>query len=43
MGRPISVTLAVIHMVRTEDEVVKPIYSSFYKRFVDGSERDKFQ
>lgn len=43
MGGPISVTLAVIHMVRTEDEVVKPINSLFYKRFDDGSKKNKFQ
>ena len=35
MGGPLSVILADIHMVRTENEVVKPLNPPFYKRFVD--------
>ena len=35
MGGPLSVILAYIHMVRTENEVVKPMNTPFYKRFVD--------
>ena len=35
MGGPLSVILADINMVRTENEVVKPMTSRFYKRFVE--------
>ena len=43
MGGPLSVILADIHKVRTENEVVKPINLPFYERFVDGiySKRNK--
>ena len=43
MGGPLSVILADIHMVRTENEVVKPINLPFYERFVDDiySKRNK--
>ena len=34
MGGPLSVILTDIHMVRTENEVVKPMNPSLYKRFV---------
>ena len=45
MGGPLSVILADIHMVRTENEVVKPMNPRFYKRFVDDiySKRNKSQ
>ena len=45
MGGPLSVILADIHMVRTENEVVKPMKPSFYKRFVDDvyNKRNKSQ
>ena len=45
MGGPLSVTLADIHMVRTENELVKPMNPPFYKRFVDDiySKRNKSQ
>ena len=45
MGGPLSVILADIHMVRTENEVVKPMNPPFYKRFVDDiySRRNKSQ
>ena len=45
MGRPLSVILADIHMVRTKNEVVKPMNPPFYKRFVDDiySRRNKSQ
>ena len=45
MGGPLSVILADIHMVRTENEVVKPMNPPFYKRFVDDiySKRNKSQ
>ena len=45
MGRPLSVILADIHMVRTKNEVVKPMNPPFYKRFVDDiySKRSKSQ
>ena len=45
MGAPLSVILTDIHMVRTENEVVKPLNPPFYKRFGDGiySRRNKFQ
>ena len=32
MGGPLSVTLSDIYMTKTEEEVVKPTNSSFYKR-----------
>ena len=35
MGGPLSVISADIHMVRTENEAVKPMKPPFYKRFVD--------
>ena len=35
MGVPLSEILADINMVRTENEVGKPMNTSFYKRFVD--------
>ena len=35
MGGPLSVTLADIHMIRTEKDKVTPLKSIFYKRFVD--------
>ena len=40
-----SVILADIHMVKTENEVVKPMNPPFYKRFVDDiySKRNKSQ
>ena len=45
MGAPLSVTLADIHMVRTENELVKPMNPPFYKRFADdiNSKRNKSQ
>ena len=45
LGRPLSVILADIHMVRTENELVKPINPPFYKPFVDDiySKRNKSQ
>ena len=35
MGGQLSVTLADIHMIRTEKEIVTLLKSIFYKRFVD--------
>ena len=35
MGGPLSVTLADIHMIRTENDVIKPLKPFFYKRYVD--------
>ena len=35
MGCPLSVILADLGMVRTENEVVKPMNPPFCKRFVD--------
>ena len=35
MGRPLSITLADIHMIRTEKDIVTPLKPIFYKRFVD--------
>ena len=32
---PLSVTLADIHMIRTEKDIVTPLKPIFYKRFVD--------
>ena len=45
MGGPLSVILADIHMVRTENEVVEPMNPPFHERFVDDrySRRNKFQ
>ena len=45
MGGPLSVILADIHMVRTENEVVTPMKAPFCKHFVDAkySRRDKSQ
>ena len=36
IGRPLLVTLADIHVIRTKNDVVKPLKPFFYKRFVDG-------
>ena len=35
MVGPLSVILTDINMVRTENEVVKPMKPPFYERFVD--------
>ena len=35
MGGPLYVTLADIHMIRTEKDTVAPLKPKFYKRFVD--------
>ena len=35
MRGPLSVTLADIHMIRTEKDIVTPLKPIFYKRFVD--------
>ena len=35
MGGPLSVTLADIHMIRTKNDVVKPLKPLFYKRYLD--------
>ena len=35
MGESLSVTLADIHMIRTEKDIVTPLKPIFYKRFVD--------
>ena len=35
MGGPLSVTLADIHMIRTEKDLVTPLKPIFYKRFAD--------
>ena len=35
MGGPLSVTLADIHMIITEKDIVTPLKPIFYKRFVD--------
>ena len=35
MGGPLSVTLADIHMIRTEKDIVTPLKPVFYKIFVD--------
>ena len=35
MGGPLSVTLAYIHIIRTEKDIVTPLKPIFYKRFVD--------
>ena len=35
MGGPLSITLADIHLIRTENDVVKPLKPLFYKRYVD--------
>ena len=35
MGESLSVTLADIHMIRTEKDIVTPLQPIFYKRFVD--------
>ena len=45
MGGPLSVVLADIHMVRTENDVVKPMNPLFYKKNVDKiySKKDKSQ
>ena len=45
MDGPLSVILADMHMLRTENEVVKPMDSPFYKWFVDDiySKRNKSQ
>ena len=36
MGGPLSVTLADIQLVRTENDVVKPLKLLFYKRYLDN-------
>ena len=43
MGGPLSVTLADIHMIRTEKDIVTPLKSIFCKRFVDdiNNKREK--
>ena len=35
MGGPLSVTLADTHMIRTENDAVKPLKPVFYKEYVD--------
>ena len=35
MGDPLSVTLAEIHMIRMENDVVMSLKPTFYRRFVD--------
>ena len=35
MGGPLSVTLADIHMIRTEKDIVTPLKPVFYRRCVD--------
>ena len=35
MEHPLSVTLAGVHMISTENDVVKPVKPLFYKRYVD--------
>ena len=35
MGGPLSVTLTDIHMIRTKNDVVKPLKQMFYKRYID--------
>ena len=35
MGGPLSLTLVDIHMIRTENDIVKPLKPLFYKRYVD--------
>ena len=35
MGGPLSVTLADIHMIRTEKDIAAALKPIFYKRFVD--------
>ena len=35
MGRPLSVTLADIHMIRIEKDIVTSLKPIFYKRLVD--------
>ena len=35
MGDPLSITLADIHMIRMETDVVITISPTFYKRYVD--------
>ena len=44
MGGPLSAILAEIHMVRTENELVKQMNPPFYKWFVDEKyrRRNKF-
>ena len=41
MDGPLSVILVDIHMLRTENEVVKPMDSPFYKWFVDDIYRKR--
>ena len=36
MEGPLSVTLADIHMIQTENDAVKPLKPLFYKWYVDG-------
>ena len=35
MGGPLPVTLADTHMIRTENDAVKPLKPVFYKEYVD--------
>ena len=35
MGGPLSVTLADIHLIRTENDAVKPFKPVFYKQYDD--------
>ena len=39
MGGPLSVTLADIHIIRTEKDIVTPLKPIFYKRFVDDTRK----
>ena len=41
MGGPLSVTLADIHMIRTEKDIATALKPIFYKRFVDIYTRRK--
>ena len=36
MGGPLSVTLGDIHMVKMENEVVRPLKPLFYSRYVEN-------
>ena len=35
MGSPLSVTLAEIHMIRMDNDIVIPLKPTFYRRFID--------
>ena len=41
MGRPLSLTMADIHMIRTKHDVVKLLKSVFYKRYMIYGRRKK--